>query len=155
LHTEEKEGIFTLQQQKGLPGIPTPAEEAKANFKLDVKNSFAELVITPVHTISDDGEKDWIDVDDTLEIKPYPNPYGFGGYWGHGRYPPEDEERIIANFKEGIARWRERGLTRVKIKHGPATTQRVLTEAQRQAALDRATKGAAEKPKPPDQPALF
>ena len=70
--------------QLEIPGIPTAEEEGRANFKLDTEKSFALLVITPIHAVSDDGETDYIDVKETIEIKPYPNPYGFGGMWGSG-----------------------------------------------------------------------
>ena len=123
--------------QATIPGISTPEEEDRANFKLDTENSYALIVITPIHAVSDDGETDYIYVEETIEIKPYPNPYGFGGMWGHGGYKPKEEKEVIADFHRMVDPWVERGLTRVEIKHEQGRNERVLTEAQRQEALDR------------------
>ncbi|MDD5476457.1 MAG: hypothetical protein PHU03_08110 [Syntrophales bacterium] len=131
--------------QARIPGIPTAEEEEKANFKLDDEKSFALLVITPIHAVSDDGETDYIHVDETIEIKPYPNPYGFGGMWGHGSHKPDEEKKVISDFHHWVDPWIERGLTRVEIKHEPKETRRVPTEAQRQAYLNRARNQSSSK----------
>ena len=149
-----------MLRQATMPGIPTPEEEERANFKLDTENSYALIVITPIHAVSDDGEIDYIYVDETIEIKPYPNPYGFGGMWGHGGHKPDEKKKVIADFHRMVDPWVERGLTRVEIKHEPVRTERVLTEAQRQEALarlrNRSTgKLKAESRVTPDQQALF
>ena len=149
-----------MLRQATMPGIPTPEEEERANFKLDTEKSYALIVITPIHAVSDDGETDYIYVDETIEIKPYPNPYGFGGMWGNGGHKPEEEKKVIADFHRMVDPWIERGLTRVEIKHEPVRTERVLTEAQRQEALarlrNRSTgKLKAESRVTPDQQALF
>ena len=149
-----------MLRQATMPGIPTPEEEERANFKLNTENSYALIVITPIHAVSDDGETDYIYVEETIEIKPYPNPYGFGGMWGHGGYKPDEVEKVIADFRRMVDPWVERGLTRVEIKHEPGRNERVLTEAQRQEALDRLRnqsdgKLKAESRVTPDQQALF
>ena len=126
-----------MQTQGGIPGIWTPEEEERVNFKLDTEKSYALLVITPIHAVSDDGETDYIYVDETIEIKPYPNPYGFGGMWGHGGHKPEEEKKVIAEFHRWVDPWIERGLTRVEIKHEPGETEHVPTEAQRQEYLNQ------------------
>ena len=123
--------------QATMPGIPTPEEEDRANFKLDTENSYALIVITPIHAVSDDGETDYIYVDETIEIKPYPNPYGFGGMWGHGGHKPNEEKKVIADFHRMVDPWVERGLTQVEIKQEPGRTEHVPTEAQRQECLNR------------------
>ena len=146
--------------QATMPGIPTPEEEDRANFKLDTENSYALLVITPIHAVSDDGETDYISVDETIEIKPYPNPYGFGGMWGHGGHKPDEEKKVIADFHRWVDPWIERGLTRVEIKHEPGRTEHVPTEVQRQEYLNRLRNRSAGKLKAesrviPGQQALF
>ena len=143
-----------MLDQASLPGIMTPEEDKKANFKLDTEGSFALLVITPIHAVSDEGEHDYILVDETIEIKPYPNPYGFGGLWGHGNPKPEEEENVIADFHHWVDPWIKRGLVRVEIKHEPGRTEHVPTEAQRQAALAqyRNRPAVSHKPKHQDNP---
>ncbi len=146
--------------QARIPGVPSAEEEEKANFKLDTEKSFALLVITPIHAVSDDGETDYINIDETIEIKPYPNPYHYGGMWGHGWHKPEEEKEAIADFHHWVDPWIERGLTRVEIKHAPQETRHVLTEGQRQAAINRsrnqpAAKQKTEKREKPGQQALF
>ncbi len=146
--------------QATMPGIPTPEEEDRANFKLDTENSYALIVITPIHAVSDDGETDYIYVDETIEIKPYPNPYGFGGMWGNGGHKPEEEKKVISEFHRWVDPWIERGLTRVEIKHEPGRTEHVPTEAQRQEYFNRlrnrsASKLKAENRVMPGQQALF
>ncbi|MDD5500589.1 MAG: hypothetical protein PHH57_02755 [Candidatus Omnitrophica bacterium] len=146
--------------QARITGIPTAEEEEKANFKLDSEKSFALLVITPTHVVSDDGEADYIWISKTIEIKPYPNPYGFGGMWGHGGYQPDEEKKIISDFHHFVKPWIERGLTRVEIKHEPRETRRVPTEAQRQAYLNRVRNQPTSQQRAgsrvmPEQTALF
>jgi len=126
-----------MQGQATLPGIPTPEEEESANFKLDTEKSYALIVITPIHAVSDDGETDYIYVEETIEIRPYPNPYGYGGMWGQGGYKPEEEKKVIADFNRMVDPWVERGLTRVEIKHESGKTEHVPTEAQRQEYLNQ------------------
>ena len=132
--------------QLKIPGIPT-AEEERVNFKLDIEKSYALLVITPIHAVSDDGETDYIDVDETIEIKPYPNPYGFGGMWGHGNHKPEEEKKVISDFHRWVDPWVERGLTRMEIKHEPKETRHVPTEAQRQEYINRLHRQSSSKAK--------
>jgi hypothetical protein len=145
-----------MSGQLKIPGIPTAEEERKANFKLDTEKSFALLVITPIHAVSDDGETDYIAIDETIEIEPYPNPYGFGGMWGHGWYKPEEEKKVIADFHHWVDPWVERGLTRMEIKHEPKETRRVPTEAQRQEYINRLCRQSYGKAKvTPDQQALI
>jgi len=146
-----------METQLDLPGVPTPEQEERANFKLDTEASHALLVITPVHCISDEGEFDRIRVETTLEIRPYPNPYGFGGMWGTGGYAPEEEGALVARFHQEVDPWIELGLTRVEIKHGHAFTEHVPTEAQRQAMIERYRNRSYPQHRSvgPDQPALF
>ena len=142
--------------QLEIPGIPTAEEEGRANFKLDTEKSFALLVITPIHAVSDDGETDYIDVKETIEIKPYPNPYGFGGMWGSGSHKPEEEKKVISDFHRWVDSWVERGLTRMEIKHVPKETRHVPTEAQRQEYINRLHRQSSSKAKvTPSQQALI
>jgi len=148
-----------MQGQATLPGIPTPEEEESANFKLDTEKSYALIVITPIHAVSDDGETDYIYVEETIEIRPYPNPYGYGGMWGQGGYKLEEEKKVIADFNRMVDPWVERGLTRVEIKHESGKTEHVPTEAQRQEYLNLRNKSngklKAKSRVTPDQQALF
>lgn len=142
-----------VSDQLRIPGVPSAEEEKKANFKLDIGKSFALLVITPVHYVSDNGEKDYIHVQTTIEIKPYPNPYGFGGMWGSGTVDPEKEKNTIDNFHHLVDPWIERGLTRVEIKHAPEETKHAPTAAQLQAEDNRLRNQSAGQSKRPDQAA--
>jgi len=145
-----------MLRQLEIPGIPTAEEEEKANFKLDDEKSFALLVITPIHAVSDDGETDYIDVQETIEIRPYPNPYGFGGMWGNGSYKPEEEKKVISDFHRWVDPWVERGLTRMEIKHEPKETRHVPTEAQRQQYINQLRQRSSGKAKVASgQQALF
>ena len=123
--------------QATIPGIPTAEEEQKASFKLDTEKTFARLVITPICAISDDGEARFIQVEEAIEIRPYPDPWTFGGLWGHGWLKPEEEEKVLADFHHWADPWIERGLTRVDIIRQPEETHHVPTEAQREEARKR------------------
>ena len=131
-----------------LPGIPTAEEEEKANWKLDTEASFARLNITPIVAISDEETRYYVQIDETLEIKPYPNPYGFGGMWGHGGYKPEEEAEAVQKFHDYISKWRALGLHKIEVIHNPQETHRVLTEKQRQEALAKHTNSSANKQSP-------
>ncbi len=141
-----------MPEQQAISGIPSEEEEQKANWKMDTENSFARLVITPLHTVSDDGETDLIDVDEAIEIKPFAAPWGFGGMWGHGRYKREEEKKVLAEFHRLADPWVERGLERFEILRESRQTEHVETEAQRETRISRIRMGSREKP---DQAALF
>ncbi len=144
-----------MSKQLRIPGVPSAEEEERANFKLDTEKSFGLLVITPIHFVSDDGEKDYFHVQTKIEISPYPNPYGFGGMWGNGTMEPEKEKQAIDDFHRWIDPWVERGLTRVEIEHKPKETEHALTKAQRQAEVNRLLNQFDGNSKKPDQPTLF
>ena len=146
-----------METQLDLPGVPTLEQEERANFKLDTEASHALLVITPIHYINDDGEFDRILAETTLEIRPYPNPYGFGGMWGTGGYASDEEKKVIAEFRRWVDPWIERGLTRFEIRHEAGRTKHVPTEAQRKAMIERYRNRSYPQHRSvgPDQPALF
>jgi len=120
-----------------LPGIPTAEEEEVANWKLDTEASFAQLVITPIIAISDEDTRYYVQIEETLEIRPYPNPYGFGGMWGHGWHDSEKEAEMVQQFNDYLEKWKALGLHKIDIIRNREETCRVPTEKQRQEALDR------------------
>lgn len=79
-------------------------EEAKARreWKMD-SSSFARLEITPVLK---DGEIDHYDLNEAVEVKPYPNPIMMGGSWGGGGCKTKEEaEKAAARFRKKLACW--------------------------------------------------
>lgn len=88
-------------------------------WELDKEKSFAELIITPVRR----GEKLVLVFSEEVKIRPYPNPFGYGGLWGYGGVDTEAEvEKLIKDFKRYNGRWVEMGL-KVEIVRKPETTE--------------------------------
>lgn len=117
-------------------------ELEKESWRLDLEKSLARLTITPVK----EGDNTYYDIDEVIEIRPYPNPFGFGGMWGMGVVRSKAEvERRIKWFKGFIKPWQERGLNKVEIIRRPQVTRAELKNLNRKERLDdRTAKG--EKP---------
>lgn len=87
-------------------------QEMKA-WKLDPEESRAYIVITPIIF---EGERRF-DISETLEIRPYPNPFSFGGFYGSRWVNKKEEaERCIKNFLEYVEKWKPRGLCQIEVK---------------------------------------
>jgi hypothetical protein len=80
---------------------------------MDAEESFALLEITP--QISPVGKT--YRCQESITIRPYPNPATFGGMYGTSWASTEEElEAIIAGFNSQADRFRENGMTRVEVK---------------------------------------
>ena len=126
-----------------MPSLMDKIDEMeKENWRLDPEKSFARLTITPVG----EGDNTYYDIDEVIEIRPYPNPFGFGGMYTMGGLKSEAEvKKQIGWFKDWLKVWQERGLTNVEIIRRPQVTRAALRNLKRQEMLeDKATKG--EKP---------
>jgi len=87
---------------------------------MDKEKSFARLTITPIK----EGDKSYYLWEQELWIKPYPNPFSYGGFWGQGVAKTTEELNTIVNyFKSEVAEWQERGLIKIEIIHQPEMTK--------------------------------
>jgi len=95
-------------------------------WELDKEESYARVTITPIKPIKP-GEKVKYHWDEAIQIRPYPNPFSYGGQWGSGVASTREEvERHIISFKEYIMDWQKHGLEKVEIRWQPE-----MTEAER------------------------
>lgn len=97
---------------KGVSVLDMIDQQIKENWKLDTAQSHAYLTITP--TVR--GDERFFALHEGLEIKPYPNPLGFGGIWGGSIAKDREElEQRIKKFLEYLESWKARGLVRITI----------------------------------------
>ncbi len=88
-------------------------EATRANWRLDAERSYARFSYAE---ISRDGLP-WYRYTTEIEIKPYPNPYSFGGIWGNGSC--ETREELEARKQELLKeahRFIPHGLVNIKIQ---------------------------------------
>jgi hypothetical protein len=84
-----------------------------SDFKIDLKESAGSFVVTPIET--QDGLV--YQIRSSLLVRPYPNPTGFGGYFG--LTDTKDKAEVDAHresFKKDIAKY---GIINVEIKENP------------------------------------
>lgn len=106
-------------------------------WELDKEQSYARLTITPIR----EGDKRYYQWEDRVQIKPYPNPFGFGGMWGTGPAWSEDEvQRKIEGFRHFLREWEERGL-KIEIVCKPEMT---ITEHDNERRKERLERSANE-----------
>jgi len=118
-------------------------ELEKESWRLDPEKSFARLTITPVK----EGDNTYYDIDEVIEIRPYPNPFGFGGMYGMGVTKSKAEvERRIKYFKGWTKEWEERGLNKVEIIRRPQVTKAGLQNLKHEEQLE----GKVARGKKPD-----
>ena len=87
--------------------------------EVDKEQSYARLTITPIK----EKDRGYYQYSEEVEIKPYPNVWGFGGLWGMGNLDSEKEvKRQIALFKRFLKEWQERGLEKIEVIHKPQMT---------------------------------
>lgn len=111
-------------------------------WEMDKEKSFARLTISPIK----EGDKSYYLFEQELWIKPYPNPFSYGGFWGQGTAKTTEElNRIVSYFKEEVAEWQGRGLTKIEIIHHPEMT-RVAHRNQKRAEQSQKDIEAGEKP---------
>lgn len=86
-----------------------------AGWDMDKKNSIARLTIYPIRR----GDESFFRYSYAIEIKPYPNPFMFGGEWGNGGVKTEaDIKQVEADFRKKITAWVKRGI-KVEITRKP------------------------------------
>jgi len=99
-------------------------DEQIAVWEMDTEASHAFFHIIPVV----DGEDRYLTVSYGLEIRPYPNPFGFGGMWGSGgRRDTASIREKVKEFRGYIQRWREKGMYKVEFKRLPEQVRRPIT----------------------------
>lgn len=112
-------------------------EKAKRDWMMDSKTSFALLTITPVEL---EGGRVIYDIDEAMEIKPYPNPIGFGGCWGSGTAKTLAEaKKAERDFLKNLSTWsiinhrslKDRGMTNIKVVWKEKTTRTGLYNQKR------------------------
>jgi len=105
-----------LRDVFGRQLCPTCFQVEKSNWRMDSKESYALLEITPIVA----GNGKYFSYRSSIEIKPYPNPFMFGGEYGFGSAKSEEElEQVIASFNRKVDELREYGMTEVAIKRHP------------------------------------
>lgn len=94
-------------------------------WELDKENSFTRITVTPIRN----GDEVYYRYDSECQIRPYPNPFSFGGFWGSGFAKTEEEvnQRIETN-RDYLAEWLKRGLS-FEVIRKPMVT---LTEDERE-----------------------
>jgi len=64
-----------------------------------------------------DGEWRGFYITSGLELRPYPNPFTYGGYWCSGSARDEAElKKHLDDFRKEVERWKKHGLVKVEIK---------------------------------------
>lgn len=85
---------------------------AKKAWRMDKDKSYARLEITPIKTM----DRHYYQLHTSIEIRPYPNPFMYGGMWGGNSAKDEQElEQAIKHFEETVAELKENGLDRVEV----------------------------------------
>ena len=88
-------------------------------WELDKENSFARCTITPVK----EGSETKLLWEQELWIKPYPNPFSYGGFWAQGvAKTTEEVDRLLAYFKSETKKWQKHGLVKIDIIRKPEMT---------------------------------
>jgi hypothetical protein len=79
---------------------------------MDSEKSFARLDITPVRTTEGVVYR----LEESIEIKPYPNPFMYGGKWGGGCARNEEElEQAKVRFQKETDQLRQNGMEKVEV----------------------------------------
>ena len=88
------------------------------SWRLDPEKSHASITITPI--VEDGGH---FEIDEELEIRPYPNPFGFGGmYGGRGVRSRKEVDPVIKSFKKMAKEWEARGMKPPEVIWQPEMT---------------------------------
>ena len=97
---------------------------------VDKEQSYARLTITPIMN----GDREYYRFDEEVQIRPYPNAWGYGGQWGMGNLESKKEvKRQIALFKRFLKEWQERGLEKIEVIRKPQMTVTEYKNEQRKA----------------------
>ena len=103
-------------------------------WELDKEESFARMTIT---LVKEAGELKYL-WEQEMWIKPYPNPFGCGGFWAQGvAKTGEEVDRLIAYFKSETEEWQKHGLCKIDIIRQPQMTRVEYKNQKRQEWLKR------------------
>ena len=92
-------------------------EHEKETWRCDPEKCHASFIY---HRVFEGGNFRYWDTYVSVEIRPYPNPFGFGGMWGGGGWKTKKElNKALRLFKERVKFWEKHGLTRIEIKQKP------------------------------------
>jgi hypothetical protein len=126
------------EKTNGRRICPDCHEKIKQAWRPDLEKSHARLIVTPIRR----GDKVTYDYEESIEIQPYPNPYGCGGCWGGGTMETEAEmEERIKHFSAGIAeypftgewygQWKKLGVKFEVIRKPEMTAAEYINERER------------------------
>lgn len=124
---------------KAKPICPDCYQVVREAWRPDKELSIARLVISPIKT--PDGVI--FEYREACEVRPYPNPYGQGGFWGGGSVKtPEEVPELIARFKSSVERWQKLGV-KVEIIRNPEMSR---DESYNQHVVDQVAEGPKAEP---------
>lgn len=122
-------------------------KDEKEAWRMDREQSYAQLRITPII----EGDRRYYLLDKTVEVRPYPNPIGFGGLWAHGVADDRAEvDRRINLFWLEVEKWKAKGLERIEVIEEPEET-RVKYTNERLAEIEQANAEKQGRSKPRTQ----
>ena len=113
------------------PLCPDCYEVVKKAWKPDREKSYAHLIISPLRL--EDGL--YYKFETRVEIHPYPNPHGCGGWWGGGGAKNAGEVvNIVQDFKRATQFWQDLGV-KAEVIYKP---ERTPTEHVNEEIVERA-----------------
>jgi hypothetical protein len=121
------------RRREGKRVCPDCFAKIQQAWKPDLKQSYGRLTISPIRR---DG-KVRFEYEQEVKIRPYPNPYMAGGYWGMGAVETEAEvEQLIEEFTAGDhwfdKRWKELGVKFEAIRKPEMTPAEYVNERDRE-----------------------
>jgi len=125
--------------KKTQPICPDCYAVVREAWRPDPELSRARLTINPIK--EPDGLIFYFQ--SACDIKPYPNPYGHGGWYGGGAVKTEAElEKVISDFRRSVEMWEKLGV-KVEVIRNPEMTR---TESANQRAIDQVEKDPEARP---------
>jgi hypothetical protein len=104
--------------------------EARAAWRMDSEKSFARMDIRPIR--KPDGTLHY-SIGYNIEIRPYPNPFSYGGMWGGGAADSQEElDKAIASFNAQGDELRESGMTKIEVVTHEESAPSVPVKPRRQ-----------------------
>lgn len=102
----------------------------------DRTKTFAKITITPVKR----GDESYFGIEETVEVRPYPNPFMFGGMYGHNSVRTEAEvEKQIEWLQRFLKSYESSGLKGVELEivRNPEMTQTECSNYRREEWINR------------------
>lgn len=104
---------------------PKCHQKEKDAWQMDSKESHYFLTITPI--VTEKGKR--YSIDDDITLRPYPNPWGYGGrYGGGGAFGEAELAQILERANAEIEELKKHGMTNIKIERAE---EQVLTSQVR------------------------